>query len=307
MVFRSDYELTMFKWPVIKDGYHWEKGIKKVSGPSLLSFKEENETWLVIGNGPAYYYLPLIKHSSLFRTFAETEPTRGGILAFAKDYGHLGVDRLVFPQKGSAGEQAEKLSEWHSEIWAMRNGLALWDAASARDEKTLRQHIHWEEGPAIRYSSRPNAFKQKDMPLPVEGESDESEIIAMRDGEQLEERLRYFTPGDTVGPALFRVQDVINKHMRDHVSPRLLWDKDLAHSELHIVPHNLLGALWLQFAEAVNGDKKYRRCEECGKWFELSPDLNRTNRKYCSGACRSKTYRRKKEEEEGDGADTRTR
>lgn len=41
----------------------------------------------------------------------------------------------------------------------------------------------------------------------------------------------------------------------------------------------------------VNGNRKYRRCVTCGKWFELTPELARSNKLYCSNACRSKYYR----------------
>ena len=34
----------------------------------------------------------------------------------------------------------------------------------------------------------------------------------------------------------------------------------------------LLGAFWLQLADAITGNKKYRSCLECGRWFEISAD-----------------------------------
>ena len=62
---------------------------------------------------------------------------------------------------------------------------------------------------------------------------------------------------------------------------------------LYFVPNSLVGALWLQFARAVDGRKKYERCGECKTWFEVSLDAARTNRRYCKDPCRFKAYRRR--------------
>jgi hypothetical protein len=54
--------------------------------------------------------------------------------------------------------------------------------------------------------------------------------------------------------------------------------------------------MWLQFAQAIGGDRKYRACKECGKWFEVSTSDTgfRINRLFCSDACESKDYRDRK-------------
>jgi hypothetical protein len=31
----------------------------------------------------------------------------------------------------------------------------------------------------------------------------------------------------------------------------------------------LLGCMWLQFARAIGGDKSYRVCQNCKRWFEI--------------------------------------
>jgi hypothetical protein len=61
----------------------------------------------------------------------------------------------------------------------------------------------------------------------------------------------------------------------------------------HIVPKNFLAAVWLQFAEAVNWNKQYRVCRECGSCFELSP-AKHTDRQYCSDLCKVNAYRVRK-------------
>lgn len=63
---------------------------------------------------------------------------------------------------------------------------------------------------------------------------------------------------------------------------------------LRIGPATLLGALWLQFALAIDGNREYRSCTTCGRFYELDPAVARTNRLYCTDACRMKAYRDRK-------------
>ena len=65
-------------------------------------------------------------------------------------------------------------------------------------------------------------------------------------------------------------------------------------------PNNLLGALWFQFASSISGQKSYRACEVCGRAMEMSPDVNRADRRYCSDACRSRALRRRQKTSRGD-------
>lgn len=55
-------------------------------------------------------------------------------------------------------------------------------------------------------------------------------------------------------------------------------------------------ALWMQFALAICENRQYRPCESCGRQFEVSPETARTNRRTCSEACKSKSYRTRKSE-----------
>jgi transposase-like protein len=64
--------------------------------------------------------------------------------------------------------------------------------------------------------------------------------------------------------------------------------------DLALRPTDLLTTLWLQFAMAVVENKEFRKCESCSRSFELSPEINRMSRYYCSNACRVKAYRGRK-------------
>src|SRR6266542_2500364 len=79
--------------------------------------------------------------------------------------------------------------------------------------------------------------------------------------------------------------------MRGLASPRLYWDEEEGPPVTRIVPSSLLGALWLQFHQAISSRKDYRQCEVCKSWFEISPKVNRASKLYCGDACRSQAYR----------------
>jgi hypothetical protein len=105
-----------------------------------------------------------------------------------------------------------------------------------------------------------------------------------------------FVRGDLVKPALHYVQSTINRQLEGRASPRLLWDAKRERLGLYIVPDGLVGALWLQFARAVERDSQFRQCAECGIWFELAPGTARADKLYCSTPCRTKAYRKRQAE-----------
>ena len=163
----------------------------------------------------------------------------------------------------------------------MHPALYLWDLARTRNTKELSKHVHWEAADRVR----------------IDLQGGRSTRIATP--QRYSRRLRFMRTGDVVRPALFYIQETINQHLDGRVSPGLLWDPKHERMSLYIMPESLIGALWLQFARAVDGNKKYERCAECKTWFEVSPDTFRTNRRYCKNACRFKAYRGRQAEARG--------
>jgi hypothetical protein len=64
--------------------------------------------------------------------------------------------------------------------------------------------------------------------------------------------------------------------------------------ELKINVFELPYVFYLQIAEAIADLKQYRNCEFCNKPFEVSPQVNRSDRLFCSDNCRVKAYQRRK-------------
>jgi hypothetical protein len=79
------------------------------------------------------------------------------------------------------------------------------------------------------------------------------------------------------------VMEAIAPFLTD-VLPCFVSDKQS--SRLVFVPQNLLAAIWLQFALAVQGGKEFRRCGGCDAWIDRGL--------YCNAACRQRAYRKRK-------------
>jgi hypothetical protein len=118
-------------------------------------------------------------------------------------------------------------------------------------------------------------------------------IVKLREAINLWEQVQ---ADDTNSTAAKKLQAIVNRKLGElclsaafefSVRPR-------RKAALHFVPRTLGGAMWLQLAQAIAGNKNYRACEACGRYFELSLEGARTSRHYCSDACRSKAYRRRK-------------
>jgi hypothetical protein len=209
--------------------------------------------------------------SDAFLEFAQTELSEDGIKAFADHYGLLeGQDPLTLDPEWFANEGLKDL------------GLALDDTARPKPGQLQphRDDLSWARDISDMYQ----AVKLWEMSVST---GDFSEIIR-------------------------RVQ---NRHLsfwlsrlsRDGVSVELLLKKDplSGSARLCIRPYSLLGALWAQFALAIDGGANLGACKQCGKWFMLEAGRGRSGRsdkEYCSDACRMRAYRKRKSSRQPAGA-----
>jgi hypothetical protein len=102
-------------------------------------------------------------------------------------------------------------------------------------------------------------------------------------------------PQGVIAVALRWVQEEIDGHLRKETHACLNWDVRHNRAVMGLTPGTLSGALWLQFAQVVTGQASHRPCKACGKWLTLSNDDYgfRSDRVFCSAACRQKDYRAK--------------
>jgi hypothetical protein len=289
-----------FRWSVPEDGYRWVQACVYVT-QGEASRLEDVSRWVLtsgLATGMHYrkwQYAPLQNNSGLFRTFAQLPmENRDAILEFANRYGQLGIGRLTDieveqDQKIVAGFWGETWEDWKQAIEEMRRAVEVWRLVDARDRVGLSRLIRrknelwiYDSHPELRDVETPEAFA-----VPPPG----------RVSEKIDPVLDLFTPDDVFTPAEFLVQRWINQHLKGRATPQLRYDPDRGRRVLQIIPESLLSAMWLQFARWIDGDRKFRRCKECGEWFEISTkgDGFRVNREFCSDRCKSKDYRDRKQ------------
>jgi hypothetical protein len=258
--------LTTFRW--------WRRGEPEwVKAPA--AGQQLKQWWLVEGQASDPYQ-PLRDALALFRTFADiSEHNRDAVADFVREYGSLvvGAQQLA----GTDGRAGEPWALWRREIGAMRRAIELWEARPDELAKWIRFDddrcwVDLGDAAAVETIATPDHHPELWV------------LLAGRMPKQ--RRLRR--------AALFYVQGQANDRLKEHTAARLLFDPDSDQERVHVLPRNLLGALWLQLARAVEGDKEYRRCEECQRWFEVSPEGMRPESKYCGTACRMRAYRRRK-------------
>ena len=95
------------------------------------------------------------------------------------------------------------------------------------------------------------------------------------------------------------MQRLVNENMREQGSPRPIRNETrrIPPAVQHLAcarraHRRCLGAV----ARAVERNNEFRRCSECGIWFELSPQTARSHKQFCSNACRTKAYRKRQAE-----------
>jgi hypothetical protein len=95
------------------------------------------------------------------------------------------------------------------------------------------------------------------------------------------------------------VHDLADPHnypARPAVPVGLFLKKDplSASARLCIRPHSLVHALWVQLLMAIDGNVNLGACVQCRKWFTLEAGRGRSDKEYCSNACRMRAYRKRK-------------
>jgi hypothetical protein len=239
-------EFTMaFTWRVCRDGYSWV-------GPSRSPYLTERE-----GNRGCREYAPLDDHTGLFLNFASTEPTETGILAFANEYGLMGISS----RDGTQFHPNERRTTWVQQIGDMRGIVGIWQQLRHRPGESIRTD---------RFYDMVNDHLQQSLWSTVLGRP------------KLEQGSRH----------IFDLQGSVPEAPVMRII-RASRDGKLV---LEVTPTNLLGALWLQFAYAIVNDIGFRQCLSCRSWFAVSPETRRADSLYCKEACRIRAYKERKKE-----------
>lgn len=281
-----------FRWTVNAEGHSWLEGVQ-------VDDKSRRRDFLTDGNAPGVRfrlkeYQPFKSHSGLFREFGETAPTFEAMKSFADSFGLLGDSVMFLPGNSNRPFQGETFVQWTGEMGAMRGALKLYEWVREGNEAALSRHIIWK-GSVCKYMSDPDWRPEQGL---APGEHVEFATL-LWNAEQVQSG-PWIQPGDVINPALLHIQRTINKRIEEHTAIRMLWRHDRAELVNVARPKNLLGALWLQFALTIERGSDFRRCAECGRWFELAPGLGRSDKQFCSVRCRVRSHRRRQAESSGE-------
>lgn len=277
---------TFFLWSVPSDGFTW----LETRGGELSSKAGDWKVSMYLSTGQpagiqfmARQYRPLADYPALFREFADLDPTPDSILRFANRFGGLGVlEPIELPGSSKLGA-GERLPLWQDEIRVMHRDVGIWDALQNRDAEALERHIEMlAEGKSAVWVDRQEA-----------GQINSFHILY-----DVQHNIRPEFAGfqDPVRQTKLKLLLDVNARLEKHCSPRMVYFEEIDDLSLVMAPKNLLGALWLQLARAVDEKTTFRRCPApgCGQWFVVKPDRARSDKLFCSGACRARWFRDRK-------------
>jgi len=283
----SPASLVAFEWSPM-DNPHW------VGGDDLrvLCGFNANET-----------YRPLRSKSALFRTFASLPDRESAFAEFAGSYGDLydpdylvRDGRVLSPDDGLNESQGfdglgNALAVWKAHRRLLAFALRLWDALS---EGRARDVIGTDL--VLTPTPRDNEESAQQPAMRIQG----------RIGTMLVDLGAHPSAIPTVGgeygwlgyASRTSSPDVIVQSALATLITEMCGSVDVAMEISSAQPRglrltfevsSLIGAMWLQFALAVDGNRKYRACPECGEWWDATE--TRSDRQTCSDRCRKRRHR----------------
>jgi hypothetical protein len=293
-----------FRWFVPTHGFTWKAREKAADALLVPCSVKIDKPWRSPAL-PKREYAPLQEFTGLFRTFADTAMTSEAVLQFADRYGCLVQTRFTpepawhRPQLEVAfsSAEAERFGWWCEKILEMRRAVMLWDLIQSKNADELSRYIRWQEdsdGDAcVKYTSDPDLDLEEAERQ--EGEETGTKVEVIASTRVYADWLARFGVGDVIEPARLWVKRRIEKHLQDKLAAEMTFTVGEEGLSFECVPAHLLSAMWLQFAMGITRQLDYRSCLVCRNWFELSPETARTNRVFCSDACKSRGYREKQD------------
>lgn len=268
-----------FTWPVF-EAYTWcdlpgknskpqvvpAKGVASLESPSAVHLAWEKFEQHGRGRGPilrrarefrpVHTYHPMDKeHATLFHTFAAVEYWNRDAISAFASAYGL----LGVPSPHYRGESH---LTWAREICLMREAIEL--GQQHTPASTERDHDIWGRTDALIRASR----RQR-------GQADEDPAAHRRD--ERTQRLNVLVNAQA-------------KYTHGHFTA----DQD-GPPRYTFMPSTLLSAMWLQLSLDLTGVKKFPQCKRCYERFEVSADVFRSHREFCSDVCKTLDYRRRKQ------------
>ena len=243
------------------------------------------------GEAPLKIAQPLVRKFAALEAGSTTDEVikKESILSFANEYGLLGerVD-LVCPDNSLI--PCDSLSFWINHIHNVYRVQRLWDL--------LCLEIWDKEGGAC------NPYRPSDDPSELRQlfETSDEGVIYKWDGRMGDIRRQvivstYVHPDllplwqqtrDLIMVARVALAMSLDENLNVFTHGKVLFDthggQDLI---LRVVPNSLIGAIWWELARLVTGELRFRQCEVCGRWEDITD--NRSDWKMHS-KCRKRKW-----------------
>ncbi len=273
------------------DGYVWVDNAEMLRGGSETALYPKLDVEPVPQRKiVAELYEPLKTESGLFQTFANLEPTKDAILAFANQFGQLCGDTylgrnirpigVVFPM---GYVSVDPFHRWTRDILTVRHWLTIWNLILARNGRGIVNYLGTL--PALQEKER----VAKNLHHPVYFFIEQSRpILEAATNQRIDVARRCLC--EAIGRNI-RASTLTRSHPEMRLNP--VRDQG---ADFTFHGGDLATAIWVQFGFAIAEDKKYGFCEVCGKPFEISPQTARTNRVFCGVNCRLRAYRKRQKE-----------
>ena len=281
--------LVQFRWHRL-EGASWQ--IVRQDPQALMTIASPAEPWPSLIGREGEAYEPLKEQKALFRLFAALDDTKEAYLEFARRYGSLVAVTTARTTRltGLPGGFAGGIAEWSMAREDLAIALGIWDHLHDGASSDVLHGGGWETRPVGQdlgvYRKRARSVSDRGsawLDLVVPAGSSDREIVQ----------------------ALLRL--AVNAGLkRSGVQLALAPTGKVYGSGLRFsyAVDSLLGAMWLQLALAIDGNRDYRTCAGCGDPWDATGA--RKSRDWCSERCRQRIYRRRLEEQKAAQAGARS-
>ena len=285
----------IFKCSVNEAGYLWERrepafSESGVAAPYLdnLYLVEKKEGGRGKEGRVYREYYPLTSFVGLYRTLAATPPTEEGILRFANSYGPLGSIQQVGTLLLGQARATDAPTREAFGLWA----LAIRELALASDVSQMLEEDDTNGLSGVFSQVTPDLvgggkaiIRGRDSSMPCSAEEEEVTTETVGAGSS-----------DIMKIARLYLSEAVTNHLSGKMTVTVEWNRESGSWHPIMAPCSLETALWLQLAIDLSSRGKLQQCKECGVWFPVGAGKARSDRRYCSPACRTRASRSRRDE-----------
>ncbi len=276
---KSD-KLLGFKWATCQEGF------EVVEGKSRKTKGRARSLFLYALGSTLVEYPPLEKQDKmpiLFQEFALLAPTPDKIIQFANKYGFLGGEFYgAIDSTDSSALFGESITSWQKEIINFRTVYKIWSLLNNKNLRELKTYIVCDDERIT--LNIPTSFRTEIYRETGEFPSQNYLLSKWVDARDYPKVL-------LSRAARILLSEIVSDRLKGLVYPVVQVDSK-SKATLQFMPHNLQGAMWLQFAQVLDGTGEYKKCSMCPYWFRTGKNYGRrSDATVCSERCQKRRER----------------